>query len=133
MRLRRLLILPFVLFGAMAEAQQPATPIAVTVQNGSERPVRCLLVFAHWTTMDLPVLWPGGSASVQLYRAPDRALFLPRPQDGRPMMLEGLQCGYDAGWADSLVRLDWTWPMFSQEVRFTVSCSPGARLSCRWR
>jgi len=76
MRAWKLLTL-FLLAGCAAEAQQ-ASPVSVTFQNGSERPLRCLLVFAHWTTIDLPVLQPGGSTAMTLYRAADRALFLPR-------------------------------------------------------
>ena len=132
MRARRLLTLLFLLAACAAEAQQ-ATAIAVTIQNRTQRPLRCLLVFAHWTTLGLPVLEPGGSTAIDLYRASDRALFLPRPEDGRRMMLEALHCGYDEAWSESLVRLDWTPAMASEETRFDLSCSAGDRPSCRWK
>ena len=104
MRARRLLTLLFLLAACAAEAQQ-ATAIAVTIQNRTQRPLRCLLVFAHWTTLGLPVLEPGGSTAIDLYRASDRALFLPRPEDGRRMMLEALHCGYDRPWRNMFWKL----------------------------
>ena len=131
MRAWKLLTL-FLLAGCAAEAQQ-ASPVSVTFQNGSERLLRCLLVFAHWTTIDLPVLQPGGSTAMTLYRAVDRALFLPRAGDGRRMMLEALHCGYDDAWSESLVRLDWTAAMRSEETRFILDCAAGERPSCRWK
>ena len=126
-------LVTLVLLAGCAAESQPATPVSVAVHNGSERPLRCLLVFAHWTTIDLPVLQPGGSAPMTLYRAADRALFLPRAGDGRRMMLEALHCGYDDAWSQSLVRLDWTAAMRSGETRFVLDCAVGERPACLWK
>ena len=109
-----------------------ATPVTVTIENGTDQDLRCLMVFGHWTTIDVPLVGPGGRASIALYRGADRALFVPRPQDGRPMMLEALHCGYDRAWSDSLVKLDWTRPMLMNAVSFRLLCGPGAKPSCRW-
>jgi hypothetical protein len=125
-------LLTLVLLAGCAAGLQQGTPISVTFHNGSERPLRCLLVFAHWTTIDLPVLQPGGSTAIVLYRAADRALFLPRAGDGRRMMLEALHCGYDDAWSRSLARLDWTAAMRSGETRFVLNCAAGERPACRW-
>ena len=108
-------------------------PIEVTIENRSGAPLRCLLVFAHWTTLDLPVLAPGGDTSIMLNRAPDRALFVPRPQDGRPMMLEALHCGEDSMWSQTLLKLDWTTPMLSDGRSFRLTCDGAERLACAWR
>ena len=125
-------LLTLLLLAACAAEARQATPISVTILNRSERPLRCLLIFAHWTTIDLPVLDPGGSTAIGLFRAGDRALFLPRAEDGRRMMLEALHCGYDGAWSESLVRLDWMPAMMSDEARFALICSAGERPSCRW-
>ncbi len=115
-----------------AACAQEVSLIGVTIENQSSEALRCLLVFAHWTSMDLPLIAPGGRVAVELQRAPDRALFVPRRQDGRPMMLEALHCGYDARWSHSLVKLDWTQPMLSDRRSFLLSCARGERPACRW-
>jgi hypothetical protein len=107
-------------------------PIEVLIENRSAQPLRCLLVFAHWTTLDLPVIAPAGEISFALNRAPDRALFMPRPQDGRPMMLEALHCGEDGRWSETLLKLDWRAPMLSDGRSFRLACGAGDPLSCRW-
>jgi hypothetical protein len=107
-------------------------PIEVAIENRSAQPLRCLLVFAHWTTLDLPVIAPGDTAAVVLNRAADRALFMPRPQDGRPMMLEALHCGEDARWSETLLKLDWRMPMLADGRSFRLACGGEHRLSCRW-
>lgn len=117
---------------AAARGAEEAPRIGVTIENRSPGTLRCLLVFAHWTSMDLPLIAPGGRVAVELRRATDRALFVPRPGDGRPMMLEALHCGYDARWSDSLVKLDWTQPMLSDRRSFLLSCARGERPACRW-
>jgi hypothetical protein len=117
---------------AVASAGE-GVPIEITIENRSNGPLRCLLVFAHWTTLDLPVLAPGAETSMMLNRAPDRALFVPRPQDGRPMMLEALHCGHDSRWSQSLVKLDWAGPMRSNARAFLMACVGEERLLCRWQ
>jgi hypothetical protein len=117
---------------AVASAGE-GVPIQVAIENGSAHPLRCLMVFAHWTTLDLPVIAPGGHASVVLNRAADRALFMPRPQDGRPMMLEALHCGEDGRWSETLLKLDWMAPMRSDRRSFRLACGGEERLSCRWQ
>ena len=123
-----LILLPAALAGAGENE-----PVAVTIENRSEQPLRCLLVFAHWTTIDLPVIGPGARSSILVNRAPDRALFVARPQDGRPMMLEALHCGHDARWSQSLVKLDWAGPMRSNARSFLMACAGEERLLCRWQ
>ena len=106
--------------------------VKVTVENRSDQPLRCMLVFAHWTTLDLPVIAPGGRSSISLNRADDRALFIPRAQDGRPMMLEALHCGHDTHWSESLTKVDWSMPMVSEARSFRLACAGGERLACEW-
>ena len=117
---------------AVARAGE-GVPLEVTIENRSQHPLRCLLVFAHWTTLDLPLVAPGGEISIALNRAADRALFVPRPQDARPMMLEALHCGADGRWSETLLRLDWTIPMRSEERSFRLACDGEDRPSCAWR
>jgi hypothetical protein len=106
--------------------------VKVTVENHSDQPLRCMLVFAHWTTLDLPVIAPGGRISIGLNRAADRALFIPRAPDGRPMMLEALHCGHDMDWSRSLTRVDWSKPMLSTAHVFRLACAGRERLACKW-
>jgi hypothetical protein len=128
-----LLLLALMLAGAVPGVARAGegVPIEVRVANGSSEALRCLMVFAHWTTLDLPVIAPGGHASLVLERAPDRALFI-RRQDGRPMMLEALHCGHDGRWSQTLLKLDWTPPMLSDARAFRLACMGAQSLSCRW-
>lgn len=132
MLLRLLLVLILAVVPPAVGSAGEVAHVEVTIANGSGKPLRCLIVFAHWTTLDLPVIAPGGNGSVLVNRAADRALFIPRPQDGRPMMLEALHCGHDARWSQTLVKLGWTTPMLSDGRSFLLSCIGDDRLSCRW-
>jgi hypothetical protein len=119
-------------WSAVASAGEEVA-IEVTVENRSDQPLRCMLVFAHWTTLDFPVIAPGARISVDLNRAADRALFVRRAQDGRPMMLEALHCGHDARWSESLTKIDWSKPMLSEAHSFRLACAGRERLACEWR
>ncbi|MEX2650512.1 MAG: hypothetical protein WD673_16015 [Alphaproteobacteria bacterium] len=112
---------------------QDLTAVAVTIANESDRDLRCLLVFGHWVTMNVPVVEPGGQAVVELQRAADRALAVPRDQDGRPMMREALHCGYDFAWSKSLVKLGWQAVMLSDRREFVLACRAGERPLWLWR
>jgi hypothetical protein len=125
-RVRAAVTLLGALTGCGAEA------VSVTVANKTERDLRCLLVFGHWVTMDVPVIAPGGAAAVDIRRAADGALHVPRAGDGRPMMLEALHCGYDEDWSASLVKLGWQPVMASERREFVLTCAPGAAPVCAW-
>ena len=131
--LKYLLCLILALQLAPVASAGEGVPIEVAIENRSAQPLRCLMVFAHWTTLGLPVIAPGDHASVVLNRATDRALFMPRPQDGRPMMLEALHCGADGRWSETLLKLDWSTPMLTDGRSFRLTCGGGERLSCRWQ
>ncbi len=121
------------LLAAARGGAQDATAVAVTIANESDRGLRCLLVFGHWVTMDVPVVEPGGRTVVELQRAADRALAVPRDRDGRLMMLEALHCGYDSAWSSSLVKLGWRAVMMSDRSEFVLACRAGERPLCLWR
>jgi hypothetical protein len=131
--LKLLFVLSLAMRLAPVASAGEGVPIEVTIENRSEGPLRCLLVFAHWTTLEVPVIAPGGTASVVVNRAADRALFIPRPQDGRPMMLEALHCGGDGRWSETLLKLDWRTPMLADGRSFRLACGGEGRLSCRWQ
>ncbi|MGH6720124.1 MAG: hypothetical protein ACREER_12465 [Alphaproteobacteria bacterium] len=96
---------------AMVDGCTPARSdnVVLAIANTGTAALRCLVVFGHWVTADVPVLAPGATASVAVIRdAADRSLHVRREPDGRAMMVEDIVCDRDAAWGRALrhLRLD---------------------------
>lgn len=94
---------------ACAQAPQQGGDHDVTlklINNGSE-PLRCSIVFGHWVYRELGVLPPGqGRDIIMLQATKDGALYIPRFDGERQMMIENLICGRLDNWRDSLGQFD---------------------------
>ncbi len=81
-----------------AEDQQ----VELSIENSSQATMKCVVLFGHWVTQDLPLIAPGKEVPVKLTRATkDGALYIPR-FDGRKMMVERIACGRAETWWDTI-------------------------------
>ena len=73
----------------------------LSIRNDSGEPLKCVILYGHWITTDIPEIAPGKIQSVDIMRAmKDGALYIPR-FDGRHMMIERIACGRVDSWWES--------------------------------
>ncbi|HVJ42501.1 MAG TPA: hypothetical protein VM639_13440 [Dongiaceae bacterium] len=88
----------------VADAARAADDLKTTlvIRNDSGEPLKCMILFGHWVTLDIADIPAGGKGQVEIMRAAkDGALYVPR-FDGRHMMVERIACGRVAAWWESL-------------------------------
>ena len=119
------------LYLLLSACQAPDHEVAITLQNDSDQTLRCLLVFAHWMTEELPPLPADGQTEIFLQRQPlDGALYKWRGQ-AQKLPLENISCGFEADWRpDAIIGL---LPLQREGVtQATLQCVQQDRLVCQF-
>lgn len=107
----------------LAGCASAESDVALVIENRGGEALRCLVVFGHWVTADVPVIEPGASATVVVQRDPaERSLYVPRPTDGRRMMVEELACDRDAAWGQGLAHVRLDAARLGEAARYVVAC-----------
>lgn len=76
--------------------------IRLLIRNAASQPLKCVILFGHWVTLDVDIIAPGEQGAVTLQRAEkDGALYIPR-FDGRKMMVERIACGRTDSWWETI-------------------------------
>jgi hypothetical protein len=116
---------------AQAEgAEAGAAPLQLRLQNAGPVPLRCVLILAHFVSVDLRPMPPGGSTELALLRDSGAGtLVLPRA-DGRPMMVENLLCGDAGRWAETRGEVPLLALRAATAGRATLACTAVTRLQC---
>lgn len=84
-------------------------PLAVSLHNGGEVPLRCQLIFGHWVERGLGEIAPGADVRMDLMRAAaDGGIYVMRPDGKKKMMVENVICGRADNWQPTLGQLDFT-------------------------
>lgn len=116
----------------MAESAEAHTPVRLEVVNaeaGTE--LRCVLVLAHFVTLEAGRIAPGESLSLSLSRdGRDGTLAMPR-DDGRWMAVESLLCGAAERWSDSYAGVPLTGLADGTRARLRVACALDGRVTCQ--
>lgn len=108
-----------------------ADEVALSVANDGAKTLRCQIIYAHWVTFDLPKLDPGSYVQFDVQRDGEtRELYVPREPDGRRMMLEGVLCGADDDWSETLTLLDLEAVKRGDALAFERRCAVDAQLAC---
>ena len=117
---------------AMAPAADPAPiPLTATIRNDpAGEPLRCVMVMAHFVTVDLEAIAPGEEISIALARDAGTRTLIVTAADGRQMVLETVLCGATSAWAETRSAVPLMPLRETADRRILYTCRIGRRLSC---
>jgi hypothetical protein len=122
------MLMPGLSGGVLAEATDDS--IALRIANVGTEPLRCVVLFGHWVSLDAGVIAPGASQSLTMMRrASDGSLYVAR-SDGRPMMIENVVCGTVGAWAETLGQIPLLAVRTSSERALSTPCKVDKRVIC---
>ena len=109
----------------------PDAPIALRIVNRGSDPIHCMIKFGHWVTQDLGVIEKNGSKTVQFRRQPkDGALYIPREDGQRLMMIENIYCSALGDSAASQGQVPLLAIQSGQSHRYSSVCRIGEPVQC---
>jgi hypothetical protein len=109
----------------------PEAPVALRIVNRGSDPIHCMINFGHWVTQDLGVIEKNGWKTVQFHRQPsDGALYIPRADGQRLMMIENIFCSATDDSAASRGQVPLLAIQAGQSHRYTSTCRAGQPVQC---
>jgi hypothetical protein len=121
---------------APGEPQKAAAdrPVALRLTNAGAEPLRCRLMFGHWVDRDLGRLAPGAAVELAiLQQAADGALFVPRDDGARRMMIETIRCAGKGDWLAGFGQVDLAPARRARPASIAAACAAPAgpgRVTC---
>ena len=108
--------------------------VILYLRNTGAEPLHCRLLFGHWVDRDLGELMPSHGVEITMQQsAKDGALYIPRDDRQRLMMIETIVCGRDGDWMASFGQVDLAPLRVVRPTRVTASCAAPAsagRVAC---
>jgi hypothetical protein len=118
---------------ALSPARAAATDshdVTLSIANDGDDPIRCLILFAHWVVTEAGTIPPGGALAVAMSRQDgDGALWIARA-DGRRMMIETVECGADARWAETRGQIPLLPARAGRDAGYRTTCRLGGTVVC---
>jgi hypothetical protein len=109
----------------------PEAPVALRIVNRGSGPIHCMVNFGHWVTQDLGVIEKNGAKTVQFHRQPsDGALYIPRADGQRLMMIENVFCSAMDDSAASRGQVPLLAIQSGQAHRYSSVCRAGEPVQC---
>ena len=109
----------------------PDAPITLRIVNRGSDPVHCMINFGHWVTQDLGVIDKNGSKTLLFHRQPsDGALYIPRADGQRLMMIENIFCSATDDSAASRGQVPLLAIQSGQSHRYSSVCRAGEPVQC---
>ena len=106
-------------------------PVALTIVNKGSDPVHCMINFGHWVTQDLGMIVENGAKTVQLHRQiADGALYIPRADGQRLMMIENILCSAPGDSAASRGQVPLLPIQAGHAQRYASACRAGEPVRC---
>jgi hypothetical protein len=119
----------FVYCSGAAPAGEPQS-VQLIVRNETGMTMKCVLVLAHFVTLEHAVT-AGANISIVMQRdVVAGTLWLPRPDDGRPMMVENLLCGAADRWSETRGEVPLLPLRGDTPAQMVTICRPAERLAC---
>ena len=124
-------LLALVLPLSPAQAAAPESrDVTLSIANDGDEPIRCLILFAHWVVTEAGTIPPGGALAVAMSRQDsDGALWIARA-DGRRMMIETVQCGAGARWAETRGQIPLLPARAGRDAAYRTTCRLGGVVVC---
>jgi len=119
------------LLPAAAPASAPDDePVVLAIVNEMPEPLRCTVLFAHFVSKEIGTIAASAEISLSMFRQKtDGALWIPRT-DGRRMMIETVECGAAALWAETRGQFPLLPVRAGREVRYHSSCRRSGGAIC---
>jgi hypothetical protein len=131
---KRAFLLATLMLAACASASQEDPRLRLALTNSGAAPLRCKVIYGHWTERDLGVLAPGASTGFELQQQPqDGALYVERADGQRRMMIENLFCGEPGAWQATMGQVNFAPARAARPRAIAASCgapASGARVRC---
>jgi hypothetical protein len=109
----------------------PDAPVALRIVNRGSAPIHCMINFGHWVTQDLGMIEENGSKTVRFHRQPsDGALYIPRDDGQRLMMIENVFCSTRGDSAASRGQVPLLAIQAGQSHRYSSVCRAGEPVQC---
>ena len=124
------------LLGGCAERGQalgsePETEsVALDIDNRTGRPLRCLVILAHFITRDIGPIPPDGMASLELSRYNRDGSLGFGHHKSEPMMVENILCGRADHWQETVTDLPLPDIRTGHADRFLATCRTDRQLAC---
>jgi hypothetical protein len=118
------------LLPSCAGAGSGQQPVTLSIANASQEPLRCMILFAHFVATDVGPIAPNDDLALAMFRQDeDGALFIPRA-DGRRMMIETIDCGAAARWAETRGQISLLPARAGRDARYGTTCRLAGAVSC---
>jgi len=114
---------------AVAGALQPVTLEIVNDEPATA--LRCVVMLAHFVSVEAGPIAPGGSLSLPLGRGADDASLTLANAAGKPMMIENVVCGASVNWAATRADVSLLALRAPATRRLAMRCRIDGRLGCR--
>lgn len=101
------------------------------VNAGAGPPLRCILVLAHFVTLEVGLIEPGQSLRLTLARDAADGVLSVRAENGKLMAVENLLCGVSGTWGRTRADVPLAALRVSALGGFRAVCSLDGRLRCR--
>lgn len=119
------------LLAACAAPAPQRAPLALTIRNTeASEPLRCVMVVAHFVSVDVGVIQPGGTRDLDFTRVVDTGSLIVNAADGREMEVENLLCGGDTRWSETRGDVPLMPLRAATKARLEAACDLTPRLSC---
>jgi hypothetical protein len=111
-------------------AGSDAQPVTLSIANEAAEPIRCQILFAQWVATEAGTIPSNGELSIAMFRQDsDGALWIPRV-DGRRMMIEIIDCGAAAHWAETRGQISLLPARAGREARYRARCRLNGTVAC---
>ena len=100
------------------------------VNAGAGQPMRCILVLAHFVTLEAGLVEPGESLRLTLEREAADGVLSVRGEDGRRMAVENLLCGVSGSWSETRSDVPLSTLRDSALGELRATCVLAGRLRC---
>jgi hypothetical protein len=108
-------------------------PVAVAIRNDTGGTLRCVVVLAHFVTVDVAPLAPGQALTLALDRDAGSGALGYGSHAGQPMLVETILCGLDGRWAATRFDLPLT-PIRSGDAEsYVADCVAAEGVACTLR
>ena len=99
-------------------------PVTLRLTNTGTEPLNCRLMFGHWVDRDLGRLAPGEIVDIAMMQQEnDGALFIPRDDGQRRMMIETINCSREANWMGTFGQVDLAPARSNRPAKIEAACS----------